>query len=133
MHTHAILGSTPPRRRETDDPQVFSAAATSEGSSEVRRSGRFRWPRVQAPVDGQALKPTPRKIVHDTQGAVDVALTVDPALRSQQGERIQLLPDGHAAYVGPSASPAQTLHDVERTEHAATAQMLARPKRTLGQ
>ncbi len=42
-----------------------------------------------------------------------MALIVDPALRSRQGERIPLLLDGHA-YVEPSASPAQVL-DRQRT------------------
>jgi hypothetical protein len=76
------------------------------------------------------VKPAPREIVHDNQGNVEVLLTVDPALHSRRGDRIQLLLDGHAQG-DPTASLAQTLHDVERGEHTATAQVVDQRGRVL--
>lgn len=76
------------------------------------------------------VKPRPREIVRDNHGTVEVLLAVDPALHRRRGDRIQLLLDGHAQGE-PAASLAQVLHDVERGEHTAAAQVVDQRGRVL--
>lgn len=109
---------------EFSPPQPPRTAAAKSKSGAVDDSAAHAYKRLSI------VKPAPREIVHDNQGNVEVVLAVDPALHSRRGDRIQLLLDGHAQGE-PTASIAQVLHDIERGEHTAAAQVVDQHGRVL--
>jgi hypothetical protein len=75
-------------------------------------------------------KPESGQTVRDNQGNVEVVLTLDPQINSDEGHKIQILYDGQE-HGDPSSSLEQTLEGVARGGHTVGAQVIDKQGRVL--
>ncbi len=75
-------------------------------------------------------KPESGQTVQDNQGNVEVVLTLDPQINTDEGHKIQILYDGQE-HGEPSSSLEQTLKGVARGGHTVGAQVIDKRGRVL--
>lgn len=107
----ALPPAPPPAASTTQAAPNFAPAASGQDKAAFKGYSTFA-----------LVKPTPDETVRENSGVVDVEMTLDPALNTEEGHKITVLLDGKPALEGLTAAQGK-LENVERGAHTVQAQV----------